>query len=60
MRRRHDVGPGQRENVPVALEWQVMASETVAPVVGFGEVVRLLHGARGTVEDKKAFSQGLD
>ena len=55
---RDDVGAGQREKVPVAFERQAVGFETVAPVVGFGEVVRLLHGARGTVEDQNALVQG--
>ncbi len=58
MRGCHDVGPGQRQYVAIALERQVVTAETITPEVALRQIEGLLHGARRAVEDQEAFGKG--
>ena len=51
-----DVGPGQTQDVVVALHLADMAGEAVAPEILFGQVVALDHHAPGPVEHKDTVS----
>ncbi len=50
-----DPGPGDRQQVVVALQVRGMVGETLAPVTGLVQVVGLDHGAHGAVEHQDAF-----
>ena len=52
-----DVGPGQDEQVVVALEVVAVIPEALAAVIGLGQAVALDHGAHGAVEDKEALGE---
>src|SRR5574343_1950200 len=49
-----DVGPGQDQQVVVALDVVRVILEALAAVIGFGQPMALDHGAHGAVEDEQA------
>ena len=54
MRRGNHVGARQRQDIAIAFEVGVVALERLAPEIGLYQVVGLLHGACGAVEDEYA------